>query len=103
MENKAFLIGVIGGLGLGMLIGSELSGTYTTIVGAVLLVFTIGFILYAVFILKQNKLETEPPLHKESHASSEQTYDERRREVKNYENKEDIPSKQIHRFRFIKR
>jgi hypothetical protein len=103
MGNKAFLIGIIGGLGLGLLLGSEFSGTYSTIVGAILLIFTICFIIYAVFILKENKLESYTTQDKELPEPSERTYDDRRRESINNENREDISSTQRHRFRFIKK
>jgi hypothetical protein len=103
MGTKAFLIGIIGGLGLGLLIGSELSGSYITIVGAVLLAFTILFIFIAVFILKNGKLETDPDLDKEPSDIQERSYDEHRRESKKDENKQDISPKQRNRFRFIKK
>ena len=46
MEKKAFGIGVIGGIGLGLLIGSELSGSIITLIGAGLIVislFSMGY------------------------------------------------------------
>ncbi|MGC9383962.1 MAG: hypothetical protein ACP5D6_05110 [Kosmotogaceae bacterium] len=41
-----FVIAIIGGFGLGLLLGSEFSGTTITILGAVLLVFTIISIIF---------------------------------------------------------
>ncbi|GEM_PF-1362740 len=38
MDEKSLLIGVIGGIGLGLLLGSEFSGRYATIAGAILVV-----------------------------------------------------------------
>lgn len=35
--DKSVGLGILGGAGLGLLMGSELSGTYATIAGAVLL------------------------------------------------------------------
>jgi len=40
-------IGIIGGLGLGLMLGSEFTGQYITIVGAIILVISI--ILMALF------------------------------------------------------
>lgn len=34
MDKKALIIGIIGGLGLGLLLGSEFAGTYMTLLGA---------------------------------------------------------------------
>ena len=34
MDEKGLIIGVIGGVGLGLLLGSEFSGTYATLAGA---------------------------------------------------------------------
>jgi hypothetical protein len=41
MEKSGLGIGVLGGLGLGLLLGSEFSGSYATIFGAVLVVITL--------------------------------------------------------------
>jgi hypothetical protein len=41
MENKGFLIVVIGGTGLGLLIGSEFAGRYITIIGAILVIISL--------------------------------------------------------------
>ena len=41
MEKTGIATGVIGGIGLGLLIGSELSGTYITLLGAILLIISI--------------------------------------------------------------
>ena len=38
MDKSGLGIGVIGGLGLGILLGSEFSGSYVTIFGAILVV-----------------------------------------------------------------
>lgn len=37
MDEKGLLIGVIGAIGLGLLLGSEFSGRYATLTGAVLI------------------------------------------------------------------
>ena len=42
MMNKVSLsIGIIGGVGLGLLLGSEFSGRYITILGAILVIISI--------------------------------------------------------------
>ena len=38
MDKSGLSIGVIGGIGLGLLLGSEFSGSYITISGAILVV-----------------------------------------------------------------
>ena len=43
MEKIGLCIGVIGGIGLGILIGSEFSGRNITIIGAVLVVISLIF------------------------------------------------------------
>lgn len=46
MDKSGLGIGVIGGIGLGLLLGSEFSGYYATIFGAILVVISlisIGF------------------------------------------------------------
>jgi hypothetical protein len=49
MDKTGLSIGIIGGIGLGLLLGSEFSGRYVTILGAVLVVIsiiTMGFLSY---------------------------------------------------------
>ena len=41
MEKIGLRIGVIGGLGLGLLLGSEFAGSYITILGAILVVISL--------------------------------------------------------------
>ena len=41
MEKDGIGIGVVGGLGLGLLLGSEFSGSNVTILGAVLIVISL--------------------------------------------------------------
>jgi len=41
MEKTGLSIGVIGGIGLGLLLGSEFSGRYITILGAILVIISI--------------------------------------------------------------
>jgi hypothetical protein len=41
MDKLTLLIGIIGGAGLGMLLGSEFSGRYSTIIGAILVLISI--------------------------------------------------------------
>ena len=41
MDKTGLSIGVIGGIGLGLLLGSEFSGRYITILGAVLVIISI--------------------------------------------------------------
>lgn len=48
MDKTGVTIGVIGGIGLGILLGSEFSGRYITILGAIFVVmslFSIAFLL----------------------------------------------------------
>jgi len=42
MDKSGVGIGVIGGIGFGLLLGSEFSGSYSTILGAVLVVISIA-------------------------------------------------------------
>ena len=49
MKDLGLGISIIGGLGLGLLLGSEFSGSYVTIFGAILLVISLismGFLSY---------------------------------------------------------
>jgi len=49
MEKIGLATGVIGGIGLGLLLGSEYSGRYITIVGAILVIVslvTMGVLSY---------------------------------------------------------
>lgn len=49
MDKSGLSIGVIGGIGLGLLLGSEFSGTNVTIMGAILVVISLismGFLSY---------------------------------------------------------
>ena len=49
MEKIGLGIGVIGGIGLGLLLGSEFSGSNITILGAILVIIslvTMGFFSY---------------------------------------------------------
>lgn len=49
MDKCGLSIGIIGGIGLGLLLGSEFSGSNITIIGAVLVIISlvsIGFISY---------------------------------------------------------
>ena len=41
MEKIGLAIGVLGGVGLGLLLGSEFSGRYSTIIGAILVIISI--------------------------------------------------------------
>ena len=41
MDKSELSIGVIGGIGLGLLLGSEFSGRYITILGAILVVISL--------------------------------------------------------------
>lgn len=42
--NIGYATAVVGGIGLGLLIGSEFAGTYTTLLGAALTIIAIGTI-----------------------------------------------------------
>jgi len=53
MEKTGLGIGVIGGIGLGLLLGSEYSGSNVTILGAILIV--ISLILMGVLSYKGKK------------------------------------------------
>jgi len=49
MEKIGLTTGIIGGIGLGVLLGSEYSGRYITIVGAILVIIslvTMGILSY---------------------------------------------------------
>jgi hypothetical protein len=49
MEKKGICIGVIGGIGLGLLLGSEFSGINITIFGAIIILISLismGFLSY---------------------------------------------------------
>ena len=51
MDKTGVSIGVIGGVGLGLMLGSEFSGRYITILGAVLIIislFAMGVLSYKV-------------------------------------------------------
>lgn len=56
MDKIALLIGIFGGLGLGLLLGSEFSGSYVTLMGA-------GFVLISIISLvvlsSKNKTKKE--------------------------------------------
>ena len=41
MDKKGLLTGIIGGIGLGLLLGSEFSGRNVTIIGAILVLISI--------------------------------------------------------------
>jgi hypothetical protein len=41
MDKNGISIGVVGGIGLGLLLGSEFSGSYITILGAVFIVISL--------------------------------------------------------------
>jgi hypothetical protein len=41
MDKSGLGIGVIGGLGLGLLLGSEFSGSYITVLGAILVAISL--------------------------------------------------------------
>ena len=41
MDKSGLGIGIIGGLGLGLLLGSDFSGSYVTIFGAILVVISL--------------------------------------------------------------
>ncbi len=41
MDKTGLSIGIIGGIGLGLLLGSEFSGRYITILGAVLVIISL--------------------------------------------------------------
>ncbi|MDG6218771.1 MAG: hypothetical protein QCI00_04970 [Candidatus Thermoplasmatota archaeon] len=43
MEKSGLVIGVIGGIGLGLLLGSEFSSTNITLFGAVLMILSLVF------------------------------------------------------------
>jgi hypothetical protein len=53
MDKKGLFIGIIGGIGLGLLLGSEFSGRNITILGAILVV--ISLISIVVLSYKNNK------------------------------------------------
>ena len=49
MDKTGLTIGIIGGIGIGLMLGSEFSGRYITILGAVLVIISLvamGFLSY---------------------------------------------------------
>jgi hypothetical protein len=46
MDKNGILIGIIGGIGLGILIGCEFCGSTMTIIGGILVLFSIISILF---------------------------------------------------------
>ena len=46
MDKKGLFLGIAGGLGLGLIIGSEFSGSYITLIGAFLTLITIISIVF---------------------------------------------------------
>ncbi|MFC2175237.1 hypothetical protein ACFLQ2_05255 [archaeon] len=46
MDNTAVLIGVVGGLGLGLLLGTEFAGSFATILGALFIVASLGSMIF---------------------------------------------------------
>ena len=49
MDKTGLSIGIIGGVGIGLMLGSEFSGRYITILGAILVVISLismGFLSY---------------------------------------------------------
>ena len=49
IEKIGLFVGIIGGIGLGLMLGSEFSGRYITILGAILVVISLismGFLSY---------------------------------------------------------
>jgi len=55
MNHLGIFIGIIGGMGLGILLGSEFSGTFSTIVGGVLAVLFLGLLVFYSFFKKRKK------------------------------------------------
>jgi len=41
MEKSGLSIGIIGGIGLGLMLGSEFSGRFITILGAILIIISL--------------------------------------------------------------
>jgi len=56
-KNIGFIIAVIGGIGLGILLGSEFPGSYITIVGAILLLIVLGSLIFLSY--KKKKIEND--------------------------------------------
>ena len=54
MDEKGLFIGVIGAIGLGLLLGSEFSGRYATIAGAILVVASL--VAMGVLAYREKKL-----------------------------------------------
>ncbi len=46
MDKSGLGIGIIGGIGLGLLLGSEFSGSYITVLGAILVVISLILIVF---------------------------------------------------------
>ena len=49
MEKNGLVIGVIGGIGLGLLLGSEFSGSNITLIGAALIVISLASMGYLAY------------------------------------------------------
>lgn len=56
MEKVGLSIGIISGIGLGLMIGSELSGRHITILGAVLVL--ISLLVMGFFKLQKQKIKS---------------------------------------------
>lgn len=46
MDKSGLGIGIIGGIGLGLLLGSEFYGSYITVLGAILVVISLILIVF---------------------------------------------------------
>jgi len=46
MEKVGLTIGILGGIGLGLLLGSEFTSRYITIIGAILVIFSIISLIF---------------------------------------------------------
>ena len=55
MDKFGLAIGIIGGIGLGLLLGREFSGSYITILGAVLIIVSI--VAIGLLSYKEKKME----------------------------------------------
>lgn len=54
MDKKGLIIGIMGGLGLGLLLGSEFTSSYLTLLGAGIIIISVGSIAFLSYIDKKN-------------------------------------------------
>jgi hypothetical protein len=56
MNKTGLAIGILGGVGIGLLLGSEFSGRYITIIGAILVIISIISLVFFTYKEKKDKV-----------------------------------------------